>query len=403
MVAERQAAQLLRGLVEIPSLSGQERAASEWLTGQMAALGFDRVEVDAVGNAVGEIGPEQASRIIMLLGHIDTVPGEIPVAWVACDDDLRLNGRGAVDAKGSLANFVVSAANVRDSLPPDCRIVVVGAVEEEAATSRGARRIRDRFNGLEQPVPRYCVIGEPSGAHSIARGYKGRLLLHVQARQPTAHTAGPGTEIAELVVDYWNWLCGMADLMNVSTRRTFDRVSPSLREFETRLWDEAHNHARCLIGLRLPLGFQATAFVRQNVAWLSARIGAEISTPLREMEADRAQEFHFEAGDQAVAIRFSGFEPAWLTPRRNALCRSLQGAIRGHAGRQAQFTVKTGTSDMNVVGPAWQCPVVAYGPGDSLLDHTPDEHLMLSEYHASNRILTQALRSLLAALQAGRP
>jgi LysW-gamma-L-lysine carboxypeptidase len=52
---------------------------------------------------------------------------------------------------------------------------------------------------------------------------------------------------------------------------------------------------------------------------------------------------------------------------------------------------KTGTSDMNVIGPRWQCPVVAYGPGDSALDHTPSEHLNLDEYARAVRVLTNAL------------
>ncbi len=35
---------------------------------------------------------------------------------------------------------------------------------------------------------------------------------------------------------------------------------------------------------------------------------------------------------------------------------------------------------MNVVGVTWTCPIIAYGPGDSSLDHTPDEHIALDEY-----------------------
>ena len=35
---------------------------------------------------------------------------------------------------------------------------------------------------------------------------------------------------------------------------------------------------------------------------------------------------------------------------------------------------------MNVVGPAWGCPIVAYGPGDSRLDHAPNEQVPVREY-----------------------
>jgi LysW-gamma-L-lysine carboxypeptidase len=62
-------------------------------------------------------------------------------------------------------------------------------------------------------------------------------------------------------------------------------------------------------------------------------------------------------------------------------------------GQRAAFTVKTGTSDMNV-GPVWQCPIVAYGPGDSTLDHTPNEQLDLDEYHRAIEVLTAVLRDL---------
>jgi LysW-gamma-L-lysine carboxypeptidase len=61
------------------------------------------------------------------------------------------------------------------------------------------------------------------------------------------------------------------------------------------------------------------------------------------------------------------------------------------------FVLKTGTSDMNVVAPVWRCPIVAYGPGDSALDHTPNEHLDLDEYWKAVNVLENVLNQFTLA------
>ena len=90
---------LLHGLVAIQSLSGREENAVEYLVGQMSARGFE-ASIDPAGNAIGVKGSGPTK--IVLLGHIDTVPGDIPVRVV----DGVLHGRGSCDAKGPLATFV---------------------------------------------------------------------------------------------------------------------------------------------------------------------------------------------------------------------------------------------------------------------------------------------------------
>ena len=132
---------LLHSLLQIPSLSGQEAAASAFLAGWMAEHGMQAF-VDAAGNAVGILdggagADGQAAQDIVLLGHIDTVGGDVPVRI----EDGKLYGRGAVDAKGPLAAFAAAAAQVGPQ--PGWRIIVVGAVEEETATSKGARLRRN--------------------------------------------------------------------------------------------------------------------------------------------------------------------------------------------------------------------------------------------------------------------
>ena len=57
----------------------------------------------------------------------------------------------------------------------------------------------------------------------------------------------------------------------------------------------------------------------------------------------------------------------------------------------SSFVLKTGTSHMNVAGPAWGCPILAYGPGDSSLDHTPEEHIDLAEWARGVKVLAQVL------------
>ena len=49
---------------------------------------------------------------------------------------------------------------------------------------------------------------------------------------------------------------------------------------------------------------------------------------------------------------------------------------------------------MNVVGPVWGQNIVAYGPGDSRLDHTPQEHIQLAEYSHAIDVLELVLREL---------
>jgi LysW-gamma-L-lysine carboxypeptidase len=85
--------------------------------------------------------------------------------------------------------------------------------------------------------------------------------------------------------------------------------------------------------------------------------------------------------------------PAWNCEKNNKLVRAFLGGIRSEGGTPA-FVYKTGTADLNIVAPVWQCPALVYGPGDSALDHTPNEKLSLAEYQKSKAVLVKALQQL---------
>jgi LysW-gamma-L-lysine carboxypeptidase len=403
---EARAIDLLQGLVGIPSLSRQEAAASQWLVEQMRSLGFARAFVDEAGNAVGELGDESARHVLMLLGHIDTVPGDIPVRIEESEAGRALFGRGSVDAKGPLATFVAAVARLGNewATAHQVRVVVVGAVEEEAATSKGARATRDRFDGVQNPVPVACVIGEPSGWPRVTLGYKGRLLVELHATQPMMHTAGPDMGVATIAADLWQWIAQHAAHYNAERPRSFDQLMPSLRRVRTETTEGMDDTVEAQIGIRLPPDFGVDAFAQEMVAWLGERIhvkmeGGDGALPVEIPEAADLG-VTLRGNPATVHLTFRGYERTWRSERDPLLVRSFLAAIREVAPQEKPgFVVKTGTSDMNVVAPVWGCPIVAYGPGDSSLDHTPNEHLLLHDYWQAILVLEQTLRNLGAMLR----
>jgi LysW-gamma-L-lysine carboxypeptidase len=365
------AVDFLRELVAIPSVSGEEATAVAHLVNRMNELGLS-ASVDEAGNAVGVRECADANgaieREIVLLGHIDTVPGEIEVRVA----NGRLYGRGSVDAKGPLATFVMAAAQAQ--LPPGTRVVVIGAVEEESATSKGARFTATQYQ------PTACIIGEPSGWDAVTLGYKGRLLLDYVCERPMAHTAGKEEGVGETAVAFWNAITTYAAQFNQGRERLFDQLLPCLRHIQTSS-DGLINRAEMKIGLRLPPEFDVDGFMQQFPSPSpSPREGEDLASPLSG-----------ETGE-GVLIRIYGYEPAFQSDRRQVLTRQFSVALR-QAGVRPRFKLKTGTADMNVVGPVWNCPIVAYGPGDSQLDHTPNEHVVIAEYLQAIELLRTVLEN----------
>lgn len=358
--------ELLEQCVRIPSLSGEERAVAEFLRDQMKARGFERAFIDEAGNAVGIIG--KGPRQLVMLGHMDTVGGEVPVRY----DNGNLYGRGTVDAKGPLCAFILAAERVGQWLRADAptqagqwQIIVIGATEEEATTSRGARY------AAEQYAPEWCIIGEPSGVNGITLGYKGRLLVQARFEMPARHTAVPGPGVIEHAVQLWNWIDARARSYNADKPKAFDQIIPSLRAIRSDT-DNLRDWCDVLIGFRLPVEFGPDAMTEEIDRWLN-------DCPIGN-------------GDGSVEFICSGAEQAWRASKDTPLARAFVDAIRAEGLRPA-FKHKTGTSDFNVVGPVWNGPIVAYGPGDSALDHTPDERVSIAEFEQSVRVLERVIRA----------
>ncbi len=339
---------LLEGLASIYSPTDQEAAAVDYLVAQMQTAGL-RARVDAAGNAIGECG--EGDEVIALLGHIDTVPGFIPVRR----EGDALYGRGTVDATGPLAAFAAAAVGAAAQVK-NWRLVVIGAVGEEG-NSRGAQFVRDQYR------PALTIIGEPSGWDRVTLGYKGSAWFEYHVSRTLAHTSAKNESACEAAVSFWNRVMAWADSRNEGVPRVFEQVSPTLRGMQSGS-DGFTETADLRFGVRLPPGMTL------------AEVQGELSAQVTEAQVTMAE----------------GVE-AYRGQKNTPLVRAFLAAIR-KAGGAPGFTVKTGTSDMNLVAPAWRTPILAYGPGDSNLDHTPTEHIQISEYERAVGVLTDVLTTL---------
>jgi LysW-gamma-L-lysine carboxypeptidase len=339
----------LIGLVSQYSPSGQERGAVEWLVARMKSLGYNHAYRDEAGNAVGVMG--QGPKQVVLLGHIDTVPGEIKVER----DNTSLYGRGSVDAKGPLACFVDAVTQV--GIVDKWQFVVIGAVGEEC-NSEGARYVATQYQ------PDFAIIGEPNHWDRVALGYKGSAWANVIVRREQAHTASGEQTAAEAGVDIWLKIKSYVYSFNADKQKVFDKLLLTLRGMDSGS-NDFEQWARLKVGVRLPV----------------------------EISPDDWYGKLSEVAEDAKVERTGFAIPAWGCEKNTQLVRAFLRAIRSLGG-EPRFVYKTGTADLNIVAPIWKCPALVYGPGDSALDHTPHEYIELEEYEKSIDVLSEALRGL---------
>jgi LysW-gamma-L-lysine carboxypeptidase len=350
----------LVGLVSQYSPSGEERRAVEWLVERMKSLKYDDAFIDEAGNAVGVIG--KGEKQVVLLGHIDTVPGEISVHLTPNPSPERrgeiLYGRGSVDAKGPLACFVDAVANV--GIKEDWQFVVIGAIEEER-NSEGARFVVNQYK------PDFAIIGEPNHWDRIALGYKGSAWANVVVKRKQTHTASGEETAAEIAVDTWLKIKAYVNQFNEDKKRVFDQLLLTLRGIDSSQ-DGFEQQATLKVGVRLPVEVSPEDWY------------AKLNEIIKE----------------DAIVEQTGFAiPAWGCEKNTQLVRSFLSGIRSQGG-EPRFVYKTGTADLNIVAPVWKCPAVVYGPGDSDLDHTPNEHIELEEYAKAVIVLVNALEKLTA-------
>ena len=321
-------------------------------------LGFEQTYVDSVGNILATKGSGEPR--ILLCGHMDTVPGRIPVRI----DDGYLYGRGASDAKAALVSMLLAASEFPKQKGT---IIFVGVVDEEGNATGIKNLVASRL-----PFD-YAIFGEPSGIKNITIAYKGRLSIRLTCDVGnSSHASAPwlSKNSIEEIYDFWTGIKSEISRISIDENKT-KTVSCSLTEI---VGGFSHNvtprKSTMTIDIRIPVSIKS-----QDVLHLIDQVICKIAS-------EKGVKATYRIQDQTEP-----FEASYSS----ALVRAMSLSIIDVCKIRPTLLRKTGTGDMNILGNAFKIPVVTYGPGEPHASHTANERVNLEEYVTSIDVFSRAL------------
>ena len=180
----------LRDMIAIPSESCDEKKVVLRIKQEMEAVGFDRVEIDPMGNILGYIGT--GKHLIAMDAHIDTVGIGNLENWehdpyTGYEDEEIIYGRGGSDQEGGMASMVYAGKIIKDlGLDNDYTLLVTGTVQEEDCDGLCWQYIIEE----SKIRPEFVVSTEPTSL-GIYRGQRGRMEILVSVDGISSHGSAP--------------------------------------------------------------------------------------------------------------------------------------------------------------------------------------------------------------------
>jgi len=358
-VSPSYAIELLKQALELYTPSRSEAPLSNMIKDRCVnELGFEQVNIDNVGNIIATKGTGEPS--ILLCGHMDTVPGQVPVRI----EDGYIYGRGASDAKSPLMAMLLAASE----FPKQSGTVIFAGVVDEEGNATGVKQLVKSKMGVH-----YAVFGEPSGIDNITVAYKGRLALRLTCDVgESAHASAPwlAKNSIEEMYDFWNEI--KSEVVRVGTAENNAKsISCSLTEIAG---GSSHNVT--------PQRCKVTIDIRVPTVTTCASVLRTIDDVITRVSTKKGIK-----GTYRIEDRTEPFEADHTSP----LVRALILAVLDVRNKRPLLLRKTGTGDMNVLGHSFRIPVITYGPGDAHASHTADERVNVDEYVKSIEVYKRAL------------
>lgn len=353
--------------ISIYSPSGGESELATLIHSELSNTGL-RPRIDGAGNVICEIGSGDFS--ILLCGHMDTVPGVLPLKF----EDGMILGRGACDAKGALLSLLFAFEDLAAD-NPRVRLVFAAVTGEELMSEGLAELMKNNIR------TDYAIFGEPGGVSKITIGYRGHVTIRLEVITPEVHASAPKltTNSIELLFEIYN---SIKNAIDASDNSSTEHVSASMTQISG---GTTHNvipgRTTGVIDVRTPAGF-SNQQVREEVSALISNCAK--SHP-----------------GATINVRWSDSTDPYRVRLDSPLVRAMSRSIL-RTGVKPTMIMKSGTGDMNTYALAYGIEALTYGPGDAKLSHTSDERVSIKEILACCTVIVNATKELVAIRGKGK-
>ncbi|MGL4737618.1 MAG: YgeY family selenium metabolism-linked hydrolase, partial [Cellulosilyticaceae bacterium] len=356
--------QFLRDLIAIPGESCTEEGVIRRIAKEMESVGFDRVEIDGMGNVLGYMGTGET--LIAYDAHIDTVGlGEVS-NWTfdpyeGYEDEEEIGGRGASDQLGGLVSAVYGAKIMKDLglLSDQYTVLVTGTVQEEDCDGLCWQYIVNE----SQIRPDFVVITEPTDGN-IYRGQRGRMEIRVEVKGISCHGSAP--ERGD------NAIYKMAEIIGeVKALNNHLHEDPFLGKGTLTVSQSFYNSpSRCAVA-----DMSAISIDRRLTDGETYEMALEEIRNLPSVQKYKAEVTMYKYDSPSwtnLVYPTDCYFPTWVIPEDHPATQAMVEAYSGMYGEPKVDKWTFSTNGVSIMG-RYGIPCIGFGPGKEAQAHAPNE------------------------------
>jgi len=354
----------LRDMIAIPGESSQEKEVVQRIGEEMTAVGFDKVEVDPMGNILGRVG--SGKTLIAMDAHVDTVGIGDPSLWEVdpyngYEDEHIIVGRGTSDQRGGMASMVYAGKIIKDlGLENDYTLLVTGTVQEEDCDGLCWQYIINE-DGIR---PEFVVITEPTSLN-IYRGQRGRMEIKVATKGISCHGSAPerGDNAIYKIAPILQELRALNENLHVDPFLGKGSLTVSEIFFTSP--------SRCAVadGCWISVDRRLT----DGETWEMALVQIRNLPAVKEGKAEVSMYEYDRPSYTGLVYPTECYFPTWVLSADHPACGSLVDAYRGLFRDEPLVDKWTfSTNAVSVMG-RYNIPCIGFGPGHEDQAHAPNE------------------------------
>lgn len=361
---ENSMTKFLRDLIAIPGESCGEKGVINRIAEEMEMLGFDKVEIDGMGNILGYMGT--GKTLIGYDAHIDTVGlGELSNwnfdPYKGYETDEEIGGRGASDQLGGIVSATYGAKIMKDLgfLSDEYTVLVTGTVQEEDCDGLCWQYIYNE----DKVRPEFVVITEPTNGN-IYRGQRGRMEIRVEVKGISCHGSAPerGDNAIYKMADILQEVRVLND--NLHYDEFLGKGTVTVSEIFFNSPSRCAVADMCAISLdrRLTDGetYQSALEEVRNLPFVK-KYKAEVSM------------YKYERPSYTDLVYPTDcYFPTWVIPAEAPATKAMVEAYKGMYGEPKVDKWTFSTNGVSIMG-RFGIPCIGFGPGKEEEAHAPNE------------------------------